>query len=121
MTECLYKGPENICRKHSSIEFCLEGPCPDEKPPLCESCARTECSAAGQSCYPYFCSLGYAPKPQTNADRIRSMTDEELAEWMRDNIDCGLCSNILGEPQPCMRGKCCVDSWSEWLKQEVQG
>ena len=23
----------------------------------------------------------FASKPQTNADRIRSMTDEELAEW----------------------------------------
>ena len=105
MTECLYKGPENICRKHSSIEFCLEGPCPDEKPPLCESCAHIECSAAGESCYPYFCSLGYAPKPQTNADRIKNMMDEELAEWLTWTCD------PYYAPQ---------EGWLEYLKQEVK-
>ena len=27
----------------------------------------------------------FIPKPQTNADRIRAMTDEELAEWISSN------------------------------------
>ena len=41
-------------------------------------------------------------KPQTNADRIRQMSDEELADFM---------SNC--EP-------CCESGWLDWLKQEVK-
>ena len=29
------------------------------------------------------CMKSMAKKPQTNADRIRSMTDEELKEWIK--------------------------------------
>lgn len=43
----------------------------------------------------------YKPKPQTNADRIRSMTDEELAEWI---------ISITEDLTP---------RWLDWLKQEV--
>ena len=43
------------------------------------------------------------PKVKTNADRIRSMTDEELAEW------------ISSEP-PCKS----QEWWNNWLKQEVK-
>ena len=39
--------------------------------------------------------------PQTNADRIRAMTDEELAYFM---------ANI----EPCRES-----AWLDWLKQEV--
>lgn len=48
-------------------------------------------------------------KPQTNADRIRSMTDEELAEWIYTDGCCqeGKCSNVG-----------CKECWLEWLKQE---
>jgi hypothetical protein len=31
--KCIYKAPNNFCLKHSTegtIEFCVEGPCPDE-------------------------------------------------------------------------------------------
>ena len=31
------------------------------------------------------------PQPQTNADRIRGMTDEELAFWMTTNVTCCSC------------------------------
>ena len=30
-------------------------------------------------------------KPKTNADRIRSMSDEELAELWWERVDCGEC------------------------------
>lgn len=50
---------------------------------------------------------------QTNADRIRSMTDEELAV---------LLSNTDGDfPPNCQNGvsvKLCKAAWLEWLKQE---
>ena len=53
-------------------------------------------------------------KQQTNADRIRSMTDEELAEEMGTTIDrCPPSSTI------CPTGRC-QDCWLCWLKQEVE-
>ena len=46
---------------------------------------------------------------QTNADRIRSMTDEELAEWIADD---------LIEPGYNTREQT-VEMWLDWLKQEA--
>ena len=55
-------------------------------------------------------------KPITNADRIRSMTDEELAELFADN-DCGYCRIH----DFCFANGCkinCEDAWLDWLKLE---
>lgn len=52
------------------------------------------------------CGL-FKPKPkQTNADRIRGMTDEELAEFICYQI----IDRNIGIP---------LETWFEWLKQEV--
>ena len=55
------------------------------------------------------------PKP-TNADRIRSMTDEELAVWIAEYTDC-----LCGIHKPgCSKTKgTCVATWLDWLKQEA--
>lgn len=52
--------------------------------------------------------------PPTNADRIRAMTDEELAQWHT--------------PKGCPTdrpGRChersCKDCWIEWLQQPAEG
>ena len=55
-------------------------------------------------------------QPETNADRIRQMTDEELAEWLIGNDNCDICAL-------CSFGACRVESECgkgilEWLKQE---
>ena len=48
-------------------------------------------------------------EPQTNADCIRAMTDEELAEWIHKH-DCH--TNLYGyDPK---------EDTLEWLKQEAQ-
>ena len=53
----------------------------------------------------------------TNADRIRSMTDEELGEWLLKNAAC---------PCAAMNGGCalnddtCRQAWLDWLKEEVK-
>ncbi|MBR5948238.1 MAG: hypothetical protein IKZ82_06265 [Clostridia bacterium] len=53
----------------------------------------------------------------TNADRIRSMTDEELAKYMGDMIypECVCCP--ADETGWCSD---CYDKWLDWLKQEVE-
>ena len=47
-------------------------------------------------------------KPVTNADRIRAMTDEEIAGWI---------ANDLIEPG-YYSGDQCYKLWLDWLKQE---
>ena len=57
-------------------------------------------------------------KPQTNADRIRAMTDEELAEWflkIQYDISDYYCGGHSCEPT-LPTGK---ESWLCWLKQEA--
>lgn len=52
-------------------------------------------------------------KPQTNADRIRAMTDEEMADRFSD----GCCRE--GYAFPCSEVGC-KKCWLQWLKQEVE-
>lgn len=49
--------------------------------------------------------------PVTNADRIRAMTDEELAHYINESTgDC---------PSNSKCQKNCDKCWLDWLKQEV--
>lgn len=80
-----------------------------------EQCRRCKgnCSFEGMGgtwqCY------GFVPK--TNADRIRSMSDEELAEWLERNCDCT--PNCMAMTPYCSRSeKDCVQAWKIWLRQE---
>lgn len=45
-------------------------------------------------------------KTKTNADRIRSLTDEELAEW----LSCNCTGDGYGNG---------TEDWLDWLKKEV--
>ena len=50
---------------------------------------------------------------QTNADRIRSMTDEELAEVLRDSQ----CNTCAWQGNDCDYADECKAERLEWLKQ----
>ena len=53
---------------------------------------------------------------QTNGDKYRAMTDEELAYSFAISTSCHRCP-----VQDCGGGQLnCVDIWLDWLKQEVQ-
>lgn len=55
---------------------------------------------------------------QTNADCIRSMTDEELSSWISDHVDCNRRCEALKDG--CMDSdSTCMAAWLEWLKEEV--
>ena len=56
----------------------------------------------------------FIQKPITNADRIRSMTDEELAEFLN-----GTDGDFLptGEALTVSAGK---NRWLDWLREEVK-
>lgn len=64
-------------------------------------------------------------KPQTNADRIRAMTDEELADWLNNDVEywgkwCHDDAPVDQETLDCLRngGECrlCI---LDWLKEEA--
>lgn len=52
----------------------------------------------------------------TNADRIRVMTDEELAEWLSYMHDAVTCPN--GGAIDC--NPSCKRCWFNWLKEVVE-
>ena len=85
----------------------------------CERCyARDakpcmECSV----CNPGHRNFRPAPTPPpTNADRIRSMSDEELARWL---VDATVCERVCGEDEYC-HGNECVKRVTDWLQQPVK-
>lgn len=54
----------------------------------------------------------------TNADRIRAMTDEELAEWLIEHVDCTEnCCPVFLVCNRSSRG--CERLLLDWLKQEA--
>lgn len=59
------------------------------------------------------------PEPQTNADRIRGMTDEELARLFAPTGN-GLkaCPDGAKYPKSCEDG--CGNCWLRWLKSPVE-
>lgn len=59
------------------------------------------------------CCQAWKSTIQTNADRIRNMTDEELADIIAE----GFCSGRLDK---CDNYKRCTDCTLDWLKEEVK-
>jgi len=78
---------------------------------ICKKCAHERyCDMAqfGGHIPPITACSKFKEKSQTNADRIRAMTDEELAEWINKH-DCH--TNLYGyDPK---------DAILDWLKEEV--
>lgn len=70
--------------------------------------------------YPPYLDYPKERKKQTNADRIRAMSDEDLAEFITYAV------YDFGEERPGMCDVCdtvtmhhCGMCWLDWLKQEV--
>lgn len=65
-------------------------------------------------------------KPITNADRIRSMTDEELAEFLL-KVNSAYAMPCMTDEKDCKwedyptHDKGCKDCFLDWLQSEVEG
>jgi len=58
------------------------------------------------------------PKIKTNGDRIRAMSNEELAEYMYDNgLDCDRC---IIEEFCNQRRKRCKEVWLDWMNSPAE-
>lgn len=76
------------------------------------------CMRLGAICGLLGCEEG-VPKVKTNADRIRSMTYEELSSWINDHADCN--SRCEAWKDGCMDSdSTCRAAWLEWLEKEVK-
>lgn len=74
---------------------------------ICKRCKyKSTCSSSSES---DFC-LNYEALPLTNADRIRAMTDEELADWF----------SSIAEEAVKHGGKIKSSCWLDWLKEESE-
>ena len=95
---------ENICPKCGSV---LNGFITTTIPPIngvvCPSCGWRH-----EKKEKIIRSVYQEPKPQTNADRIRAMTDEELATTMHDMT---LIATEIGLS---------TEWWLQWLKSPVE-
>lgn len=85
---------------------------------LCKLCKCPGCAVRGSE-FDFASCPSY--EPMTNADRIRAMTDEKLAEVVND-LFYGLHEN------PGMCDVCdhdsiqnCKQCWLDWLRQEAEG
>ena len=54
--------------------------------------------------------------PASNADRIRDMSDEELARWL---VDATVCERVCDEDEYC-HGDECVKRVTDWLQQPAE-
>ena len=64
--------------------------------------------------YPPYLDYPKPHKEQTNADRIRSMSDEELSKILGGKCICpptGECEKLSDD---------CTTFWLEWLKQQAE-
>jgi hypothetical protein len=79
----------------------------------CKNCVD-DCHCKGKDITPI--CISFKPAKTTNADRIRAMTDEELAKWLNhmqtDAYNRGMLEDwIFGYPNN-------YDNWIEWLKEK---
>lgn len=91
---------ESVCLKCEHKRYCKTGQEQPSKSVTINGCSRFELKHT-----------------QTNADKLRAMSDEELAEWLEYNISCSDCR--LATMCDVNNGKTCFGWWLEWLQQEV--
>ena len=88
----------------AACKYCANNPNAEVPPTVCTFATST---ANAPKDYPFFKMRD--EKPQTNADRIRAMTDEEMASYLA-HID-------NPHRMPYSRWEMC--EWLTWLKQEA--
>lgn len=74
---------------------------------------HTENSVSARGCLTCNCD-GFIDVPMTNADRIRAMSDEELAVVIAQGVGCVLTA-------PNCRDDDCTPCVLKWLKQPAEG
>ena len=82
--------------------------------PPCEDCLKDWRTIGKKSSW-----VGAIWEKKTNADRIRAMSDEELAEFMECNVGCDDC-RFFTICRSAPQDRVCSEYWLDWLKEEVE-
>ena len=82
----------------------------------CRGCIRYMKSCSGMS--KRLCEKHKLRIPITNADRIRAMTDEELAKHLCNIRNAERC--VISGQKRCMMFDDCIACWTDWMKQEAK-
>ena len=96
---------------------------------FCERCANYEKHDSLERCgrcYRHYISsehkIAIYFRPKTNADRIRAMSDEELADyWLKCTCVCDWCSLKAKCDEDTISKDRCMRGILEWLKQPAEG
>lgn len=83
----------------------------------CGKCKIQRGRPVCNSCFSYD---KFIPIAITNADRIRSMSDEELAEFLFENTNCDCCNIQCPDKLNCPSMSSCYCRHLEWLQSEVE-
>ena len=82
----------------------------------CRKCRHVDSWEKCEKCYE-----GCNFEGNTNGNKIRAMSDEELAEFLDIVEQDGIESQYSGVPCDCCTEKTeCCSCWKEWLKSEVK-
>lgn len=79
---------------------------------ICSVCKFADSCDSTKTIDP-FC-LNYEKRPETNADHIRAMSNEELARWIASVSDCIACQYMHHTPL-CNHTNGCESGWLNWL------
>lgn len=88
----------------------------EERQTTCPKCGQPLKVEYGTG-YCYKCRVIVDPKPQTNADRIRAMSDEELADFMNSTEACD--AQPLSKCRLATNASCRACTL-DWLKQPAK-
>ena len=88
------------------------------------NCTGERCIMQFDKVDPATCKcVSYCPQatsPKTNADRIRSMSDEELAKWLIKLLDRADANCTLLPCHGYCDGKSCKEGMLDWLNREEE-
>lgn len=85
----------------------------------CAHCGYCDMATFGGHEPPITACSQFKEKSQTNADRLRAMSDAEIADFLCDIGECDRrCPAKIGD---CIFSDSnCRSAWLDWLKQEVK-
>lgn len=87
---------------------------------ICKHRVMDKCKKDGKPCcFSKECFEPEEPKPMTNGDKIRAMTDEELAEFIHD-VSHKCQETCYGGCMRCKYTWCNYVDTEEWLKQPAE-
>lgn len=59
-------------------------------------------------------------KSMANADRLRSMSDKQLAVWIAETSNCSDWCILIEQCKTKPDYECCVNVWLNWLRSEKE-